>query len=301
VNSFLQRKPLQLHIAVDALEERDEGGRAIASLFAASVRRSIEAEWVTAWHKSEKHEADGLKFRGDDEEHAAKIAEAAAQIAANLGAKVKLTPQRAGKGAAPPRRLKAFQPGISSVEVAAGVVATPPKPPTKPNLAERNPGPGKPPSSTPVANTEYNIGDLEQRGWDMVLHVLNRSNGPELVDFRRRHGVGADGVFDWKSFVELKASGRTEPSSIGLSATEFARAFERRNDYILALASGLEEGLQTQVKLIFDPTRRASIRETTAVRLNGLGEAPGIVVKFAADGTAELASAPPAQASSKVI
>ena len=72
--------------------------------------------------------------------------------------------------------------------------------------------------------------------------MLYTSQDEQLVDFRRRHGVGADGVINWKTFVEMKATGRGPQSSIEMSNAEYERAKERGIDFILALVSGLEAG-----------------------------------------------------------
>jgi hypothetical protein len=181
--------------------------------------------------------------------------------------------------------LKDFQPGISSVDIQKGSTPGPLKPPPKPQLASTNPSPGSHLRPRPVPGTDYDTTDLEQRGWDVLRHVLETADGPELVDFRRRHGVGADGAIDWKKFVELKASGRSATSTAGMSITEFRRAVESGNDYILALVSGLEHGYETQVKLIFDPARRAGVSETVGIRLTGLKEAAGVVVRLSHDGS----------------
>ena len=77
---------------------------------------------------------------------------------------------------------------------------------------------------------------------EILLEVLKTDEGPQLQDFRRRRGVGADGAIDWRQFIELKASGRSIPSSIEMSNAEYERAKERGEGYILALGKyGLEE------------------------------------------------------------
>jgi len=45
-----------------------------------------------------------------------------------------------------------------------------------------------------------------------------------------------------------------------------------------------EQGSQTRVKLVFDPARRAQVRETEGVRLSGLDTAPGVLVELGDDG-----------------
>jgi Domain of unknown function (DUF3883) len=126
----------------------------------------------------------------------------------------------------------------------------------------------------------YTNADLEQRGWEVLEPVLNTWQDELLVDFRKRHGVGADGVISWKTFVEMKATGRDPQSSIELSNTEYERAKERGMDFILALVSGLETGQKDEIRLIFDPANRVSVRPVNGARLVGLLEAPCIVIHF---------------------
>lgn len=289
VKAHLSRQPLELHVVEAAFGSRDDVGRAIASLFADSAQRnwSFDAEWVLAWQLAEQAPAAmPLQFKADDAEHAAKIASTAAQVAANAGGTVKLTSQTGSpQRKVEIRQLKTAQPGIVSVTVQTGGKPGEVKPKITTTLSNtpRAPSPVTPPQ-TPITNTNYTNNQLESFGWDVLQHVLARADGAELVDFRKRHGVGADGAFNWKDFVELKATGRSQQSSIRLQPSEYARAFEKGNDYILALVYGTEEGLQTRVKLIFDPVRRASVRETEGVMLSGLIEADGIHVGLGENG-----------------
>ncbi|MFB9985765.1 protein NO VEIN domain-containing protein [Mesorhizobium kowhaii] len=114
----------------------------------------------------------------------------------------------------------------------------------------------------------------------MLTQALETSAEELLVDFRSRHGVGADGAIDWKTFVEMKATGRAPQGSIEMSNAEYERAKERGNDFILALVSGLEDGYQDEVRLIFDPARRAAVRPLNGVKLVALTEAPLILIPF---------------------
>lgn len=287
LRAHLRRSPLELHANVEALGLREEVGALIADLFDAAVEYPYDGEWALAWQAAKRSAAAALRFATDDAAHAAKVAATAAQVAANAGAAVKLkgsTSAKAGKPApsSPFRKLKTVQPGIVSVSIIEGEPAKAPKPPTRPNLKRRRKPSAYAEQRAP--NTDYTNGQLEDFGWDVVVHVLQRGDGPELQDFRRRHHVGADGAFDWEEFVELKAAGRSMQTSVMLSASEFARALERGNDYILALVHQCEQGSQTRVKLVFDPARRAQVRETEGVRLSGLDTAPGVLVELGEDG-----------------
>lgn len=289
LQAYFQMAPLELHIWSGALELREGAGAAIAGLFDSASVFSFDAEWVLAWQAANRAIADALRFTTDDAAHKVKVESTASEINSKKGkGPVKLTPrknQKSGSGLPPPpaRELKEFQPGISSVAIVAGKPAQQAKRPLKPKLGRR-PRPSQANNDERVANTSYTNGEIENFAWDVLLHVLERADGVELEDFRRRHGVGADGAFDWGDFVELKATGRSMQTSVSLTPLEFKRALERGNDYILALVHNCEKGSNTKVKLIFDPARRVSLRETEGIRLNGLPEAAGIMIELGADG-----------------
>jgi hypothetical protein len=305
LKAYFSTDPLQFHVSNDAVELREGAGAAIATLFDDASLFPFDAEWVLAWQAAKRSVADALRFNVDDAAHKAKV-EATANEIENQKAKasVKLKARKnkkdeSGPPSPPPRELKDFQPGISSVEIVDGKPAQEPKGPVKPKLGKR-PRPSRPKDEESVPNTSYTHGEIEDFGWDVLLHVLNRAGGADLEDFRRRHGVGADGAFNWGDFVELKATGRSMQTSVSLTPMEFKRALERGNDYILALVHNCEKGSSTKIKLIFDPARRVSLRETEGVRLYGLPDAPGIVIELGqngeiADQEAETSSVPPSE------
>lgn len=288
VPAHVRLDPLEIHISGEAIERREGAGAAIASLFDAGSLFSFDGEWILAWQAAKREVAEALRFAVDDAAHRAKVEATANEIAKKGNEPVKLNSRNTQKGSPPPpppppRELKDFQPGIASVAVVDGKQPDKIKRPVKTRLGRR-PRPSRPNQSDPVANTAYTNGQLEDFGWDVLLHVLDRADGIELEDFRRRHGVGADGAFDWSQFVELKATGRSMQTSVSFTPSEFQRALECGNDYILALVHGCEKGSDTKVKLIFDPVRRVSMRETEGIRLNGLPDAAGIVIELGPDG-----------------
>jgi len=143
----------------------------------------------------------------------------------------------------------------------------PAPPPAKSKLHNTPPQtkPSDPGSRT--APTAYTDRDLEQRGWELLTPALETSAEELLVDFRNRHDVGADGAIDWKTFIEMKATSCAPQSSIEMSNAEYERAKECGNDFILALVSGLEDGYQDEVRLIFHPANRATVRPSNGVKL----------------------------------
>lgn len=283
LKALLADNPLELHFWEDALPLRDYGGHAIASLFPVESRRRIDAEWVVAWQESKGIVSEGIRL-ASDEALAEALKEQTSKINAAPKGKIQVTPPASQAPGLKPRTLK------SSVGVIAGATINPGNPP-KPAipgsgriLKGTSPEPSQPNamgvSSVPIA---YTTVDLEQRGWEILVHALNTSQDEQLVDFRKRHGVGADGAIDWRTFVEMKASGRGPQSSVEMSNAEYERAKERGIHFMLALISGLETGEKCEVRLIRDPANRASVRPINGIRLVRLTEAPAIVIQFDED------------------
>ena len=223
----------------------------------------------------------GFRIRlASDEEHREAMEQQAAKISGAAKTKIKVVVPASRKPGATLRTLKEL---VGSIANAAVMPGSPPKP------AKATGGKGLargPTRRKPAGGKRTDLGGrlYERRsgatGVGNFEAVLNTSPDERLVDFRRRHGVGADGVINWKTFVEMKATGRAPQASIVMSNAEYERAKERAMDFILALVSGLEVGQKDEVRLIIDPANRLSFLPINGVRLGGLLEAPCIVVHF---------------------
>jgi hypothetical protein len=284
MRALLTRSPLELHVWTEGLQLRDSGGRAIASLFPPNVQRRIEAEWVASWAESKEQPIEMMRLAADEEKRESQLAaaqELADQIQASETGKIAVSPPASRTSAANPRRLKSFQGGVSGAVVQIGAPSNPsPTSQTIPLATQAPPLSSWPSSSSSPAPVEYSTEDLEHRGWEILLAALKSHDGPQLQDFRRRRGVGADGTIDWKTFIELKASGRSIPNSIEMTNSEYERAKEKGEDYILALVYGLEEGQRTEARLIFDPANSLTLKPVNGIRLIGLSEATALVLQF---------------------
>ena len=269
----------EFHVTLDGLPKREFGGRAIGSLFPVHLSRNIEAEWCVSWLESLDVRSDPIRLASDEdlkqtlEEQANKINNAPKR-------KIRVSSPRTRTPGTKLRTLKESVGVPGSAEVIPG---GPPKPAMvrrRQRMTQTPPLPSEP-SSTPSSSfVAYTNAELEQRGWEILEQVLNTAENEQLVDFRRRHGVGADGVINWKTFVEMKATGRSPQSSVEMSNSEYERAKERGQDFILALVSGLEVGQPDEVRLIFDPASRATTRPVNGVRLVGLLDTPAVIVPF---------------------
>lgn len=288
----LSKSPLALFAAEDALGARDGVGRAIASLFRDPGRLNFDAEWALAWQEAGRRNADNLRFGHDEQELQRQLEAEAVRIAAGgskpsslLGIK-KAATSKGAPAPLPPRQLKVELGDSVQVTVLPG---KPPKPPQtqngKPLGSEPSPRDRAPGQS---ANTAYSVQELEDLGWQVAKRVLETSDREPLVDFRNRQRVGADGAFDWTRFVELKACGRSMPSSVQMTLAEYTRAVECGRNYMLVLVAGLEHGCETKVKIILDPVRTATVSRSEAVRVSGLLDAPGIEIAVPDPGQREV-------------
>jgi hypothetical protein len=280
MKAYLSRTPLSLHVWLNALTMRDSCGRAIASLFPGELQRAIESEWVTSWLESEDRSVEMMRFSSDEESLQEALSDIAAKVDLNASKEIVVTVPGSRSAAAKPRVLKTFQGGICSIKVSIGTQPTAQS--TRPSdaLLSTPPPPSQPGGGTAPAALGYSNADLEQRGWEILIQALNTNDSGPIVDFRKRHGVGADGVVNWKTFVELKTNGRAMPSYVTMTNAEYERAKERGKDFILALVYGLEEGQETEARLIVDPARNVSVSPVNGIRLVGLSDAPAVILHF---------------------
>jgi uncharacterized protein DUF3883 len=274
----LVQNPLEFHLVEDVIGDRDFGGRLIASLFPQEVRRRIDGEWALAWQKSRDTAAEVIRLASDAKRTEA-MTDAAAAINAAPKGKITVAPPASRIASSKPRTLKESVGAVLGATVQRGTPSTEQARPKDggSGLKSRPPAPsGSPRTNGPqVPPTAYTTADLEQRGWELLVQGLETSPDHKLVDFRKRHGVGADGVINWKHFVEMKATARGPQAQVELSNNEFERAKERKNDFILALVSGLESGQKDEVRLIFDPANCATVRPTNGVIFEQLIGSPG--------------------------
>lgn len=297
-----------VHISETALGEREHGGRIIASHFAEEHRRHVEAEWAVAWAASSRNtNVKGLRLAEDSS--AAKMQQLAEQINASatnksaLKLSAKLQSKARAEQAQSIRRLKRGDLKLGRAEYLEGNASNAPDngvangsastassgifdgtpsgapsgsagEPGRRRMHEKAPLPSNANiNSKPPARREYSTAELEDYGWEVLCYALQHSEDMQLVDFRRRHGVGADGSFDWKTFVEMKATGRSMQDSVLMTTSEYDRARMKGDDFILALVYGLEDGENTEIRLFFNPVRDLRIDPLQGVRVSGFAEA----------------------------
>ena len=203
----------ELHVWVDALPKRESGGRAIASLFPADISRNIEAEWFVSWQESMEGMTEGIQLASDETLIEA-LEEQVEKINTAPKGRIKVSTPESRSSSSKPRTLKEFVGVIIGAKVNPGGSPKPVKPGGQRPLSTKEPEASRPSSTQSSSFIAYSNTDLEQRGWEILEQVLNTSQDERLVDFRNRHGVGSDGAINWKTFVELKATGRSPQSTV---------------------------------------------------------------------------------------
>ena len=277
--ALLTERAAELHVCVDVLQKREYGGRTIASLFPADIRHNIEAKWFVSWQESEEVTTEGIRLASDENLKEA-LKEQAEKINTAPKAKIRVSTRAKPPPDSTPRTLKTSVGPIAGAKVDPGRQPKSGRPARERSLRATSPVASRPSPAKPSSFVTYTNADLEQRGWEILEQVLSTYQDEDLVDFRKRHGVGADGAINWKTFVELKATGRRPQTSITMTNSEYARAKQRGKDYILALVSGLETGQTDEVRLIIDPIKCVSMRPVNGIRLVSLLEAPTVLVQF---------------------
>ncbi|MBI3969917.1 MAG: DUF3883 domain-containing protein [Chloroflexi bacterium] len=83
-----------------------------------------------------------------------------------------------------------------------------------------------------------------------------------------------------RRYFELKAHAQEAPEDVELAANEAERAARERKQFFLAVVSGLEQGVETEVRIIQDPIHTLDWRPSTTVTLSGVRTKPSVRVSF---------------------
>ncbi|WP_157785383.1 sacsin N-terminal ATP-binding-like domain-containing protein [Sinorhizobium fredii] len=124
-----------------------------------------------------------------------------------------------------------------------------------------------------TAHRQYDSRQLQVRGWEyvrMALEDAQKEGQITLADLQSERGIGADGIIDWETFVEMKCFAREMPAEVTLTEAEFLRAKERKEKFLLVVVSGLEEGFRTEVRVYSDPLATLPWTPKGSVSVSGL-------------------------------
>lgn len=142
-------------------------------------------------------------------------------------------------------------------------------PPDKP-LAAPTPGAKTSPTKPAAGAVSWTAEEKETLGLHVLFREMSRLYGRTLTDIRRQHNVGADAIDQDGRYYELKAHTGEMPDAVRLEPSEFRRAQDEQENFILAVVAGLEEGTETQLKLIADPLRRLTWQPNVEMVVSGL-------------------------------
>lgn len=128
--------------------------------------------------------------------------------------------------------------------------------------------------------------EREQLALAAVREAL-RLDPDEIVDLRKRHGLGADAVDELRQFYEIKmqTSGGI-PNEVTLQPSQLEAADDE--DFFLAVVSGLaEDESELRVRFIFEPLKKLRTRIRGEATLVGVSEVEALEYRFGKRSSAE--------------
>jgi hypothetical protein len=120
-----------------------------------------------------------------------------------------------------------------------------------------------------------------------AVRAALRLDAQEIVDLRKRHGLGADAVDELRQFYEVKmqTSGGI-PNEVTLQPSQLDAAQEE--DFFLAVVSGLaEDESELRVRFIFEPLKKLRTRIKGEATLVGVSGVEALEYRFGKGGGAE--------------
>lgn len=277
----------------------DAGGRAIATLFAAS-RRQIAQAWRAAFDRaeSEKLEEHLVLARQRAEEEATLTeaelrarTEAFARDRSDRGDERRSTSPRpttpVGSSAASPTpapQKTLVDPANLQLRDRGTITAGESKKSSKPGkpkpaaLPKPRPGGATPRERSPIRGfTELT---KESIGLELVRRAL-ACDEDEMIDLRAQHGVGADAVDELGRFYELKVYAGTEPDQVTLQNSQVARAISDENFFLVVVSELEGPAAHPKVRVILHPLVQLQPVDTgSTVRLSGVKESHSVVYTF---------------------
>jgi hypothetical protein len=280
------------------------GAYAIASVFDGDSRR-IAHDWVAAWsvaREGHREEAITTAARLDAErkkerdERADELLRELAQQSKNRRTRSAGAPDtKRSNGAStsetkpkPTRQL--VDPDSLNLknedgEIVGGMTARDGKPSGKkspPPGQPRDPNPANPkkPSADGGRGTKnYTDQERESVGLALVRRVLG-GDEEQIVDIRHQRNVGADAIDDLKNFFELKVYTGPIPDTISLTNSEYRRAQETAQFFLVAVGNVERGAKEPEVRIITDPLHHLSVLPQGSVNLGGVCGAKALRYTF---------------------
>ena len=99
-----------------------------------------------------------------------------------------------------------------------------------------------------------------------------KHEGLTLYDIRDQDNVGADATDQNGRYYELKAHAGGLEDYEGLQPSSFLLAQREKTNFVLAVVTGLEEGYESQIRLLADPLKQLDWQPEVDIQLRGLSK-----------------------------
>lgn len=291
-----------------AIGSPNSGAYAIASVFDGDARR-IAHDWLAAWsvalegHREEKittaSRLDAERKKERDERSNELLRELAEQVknrrsksggasesmrgkpasAANVfEAKPKSTRQLVD----PDRLNLKTEDGQILSGTSAGGAESIGKKSTTLSGKPRDPDvstPKKPSTGSGCGIRNYTEEERESVGLELVRQVLG-GNEAQIVDIRHQRNVGADAIDDLRNFFELKVYAGPIPETISLTNSEFRRAQETEQFFLVVVGNVEQSDKAPEILIIADPLNHLNVLPQGSVNLGGVRNAKALRYTF---------------------
>lgn len=280
------------------------GGYAIAAVFTEDSRR-ISHDWVAAWSAAaegfqaeqlttaRRLEAEQKKERDDAvEQRLRDMSERSKARRKGKGTKSTGSPAGGQNDAAPPAaKLRPARLLIDPDElelrnddgelVGGQEPSGGGRPAPTPSGRLRHPDATRPyqPSTGRPGPQNYTDDERQSAGMRLVRRVLG-GDEQEIVDIRHQYNVGADAVDQLRNFYELKVQSGPIPDEISLTRSEFLRAQET-DDWFLVVVGNVERGeADPEVRIIPDALSQLTMKPPGPMTIAGVRSAKALRYTF---------------------
>jgi hypothetical protein len=105
-------------------------------------------------------------------------------------------------------------------------------------------------------------------------------NASQIVDIRHQRNVGADAIDDLKNFFELKVYAGPIPETISLTNSEFRRAQETEQFFLVVVGNVEQSDKAPEILIIVDPLHHLTVLPQGSVNLGGIRDAKALRYTF---------------------
>lgn len=139
--------------------------------------------------------------------------------------------------------------------------------------------PKKPSTGGGRGTRNYTAEERESVGLELVRQVLG-GNASQIVDIRHQRNVGADAIDDLKNFFELKVYAGPVPETISLTNSEFRRAQETEQFFLVVVGNVEQSDKAPEILIIVDPLNHLTVLPQGSVNLGGIRDAKALRYTF---------------------